>query len=179
MNNITKAIALWLCFATSASAEEFGRIEAKVNGEARIWYTVALQRGGKTDATATFGTRRVGFANTWSLQIQGHPRPSFTSNDVLSINLFSTGEVEPGTFTTGTEVMYLPTGMRPPIWTSGEGEGNASISFDVLAPEGEIGRAAGTFSSKVCIQETMTSEPDPTRCQQIAGRFDTQVLIEE
>ena len=171
--------ALAIAASAPAQGEEFGRIEANLNGDARTWYTIVLQQGGQRDATATFDTRRVGFATVWNLRVQGHPRPSFTSNDVLSINLGSTGDVQPGTFTAEAEVMYMPTGMRPPFWTSGEGAGSASVSFETLTVDGEIGRAAGSFRSTICIKETLMADADPTRCQDIEGWFDTQLLIEE
>lgn len=176
---VIATLALALAASAPAQAEEFGRIDATLNGDARTWYTITLQQGGQRDASATFSSRRIGFSSSSDLHIQGHPRPSFTTSDVLSIDLTTVGDIEPGTVADGVEVMYMPTGMRPPFWTSGEGAGSASVSFETLTLDGEIGRAVGTFQTTVCIKETLMADADPTRCQDIAGRFDTQVLIEE
>ena len=127
------------------------------------------------DASATFSTGRL----TSDLHIQGHPRPSFTTSDVLSIDLMYRGRFEPGAEPMAIEVMYMPTGMRPPFWTSDQAPSPASVSFDALSLEDGAGRASGTFSATLCIVETITSEPDTARCQPIEGRFDTQLLIEE
>lgn len=158
-----------------AAAEEFGRIEATLNGEARTWYTIALTHGGETDASATFSAA----PQVSDLHLQGHPRPSFTTGDVLSIDLMYIGNVGPGAVPMSAEVTYMPTGMTPPIWTSLPDGSGTTVAFDTLDLDGDIGHAAGTFAGTVCLVETVASDPDPTRCQRIEGRFDTQVLIED
>lgn len=111
--------------------------------------------------------------------MQGHPQPSFTSTDVLSIDLMYRGEYQPGAAPMEAEVMFLPTGMRPPYWTSNHTETDVSVTFDELALDGDIGRAVGTFTAKLCKTEVITGAPDTSQCQQVEGRFDTRVLIEE
>lgn len=175
MKSASLASAFFLSGALAAAAEEFGRIDATLDGETRAWYTIAMTQGSRTDASATVSTGGV----TSDLHIQGHPRPSFTTSDVLSIDLMYRGNVQSGAEPMSVEVMYMPTGMKPPFWTSDKGASPASVSFDRLSLESGAGRASGTFSATLCIVENMTAEPDTTRCRPIEGRFDTQLLVEE
>jgi len=175
MRSVFFAAAAWSCVAISASADEFGRIEATLNGEARTWYTLSLTQGGQTDASATFSTGSF----TSDLHMQAHPRPSFTSTDVLSIDLMYQGAYQPGAAPMDIEIMYLPTGMQPPIWTSASTGTPVSVTFDELSLDGDVGRAVGAFSATLCMVETIGADPDTSQCQPIEGRFDTQVMIEK
>ncbi len=175
MRSVVVAAATMIGTALPATAEEFGRIEATLNGEDRIWYTLTMTQGGQTDASATFSTSRF----TSDLHLQGHPRPSFTTSDVLSIDLMYRGEYQPGAAPMEAEVIYLPTGMRPPFWTSSRTGTPVTVTFEELTLEGETGRAVGAFAATLCMTEVLTDDPDPSQCQPIEGRFDTQVMIEE
>lgn len=158
-----------------ATAEEFGRIEATLNGEARTWYTLTMTRDGETDASARFSTNQF----TSDLHLQGHPQPSFTSTDVLSIDLRYSGKYQPGAAPMEAEIMYLPAGMKPPFWTSSQTGTPVSVTFEDLSLDGETGRAAGTFTATLCMMQTLGGDPDTSQCQPIEGRFDTRVMIEK
>lgn len=175
MRFIFFAAAAWLCVAIPASADEFGRIEATLNGEARTWYTLTLTLGGQTDASATFSTGSL----TSDLHMQAHPRPSFTTTDVLSIDLMYRGAYQPGADPMDVEIMYMPTGMRPPFWTSSSTGTPVSVTFDELSLDSDVGHATGTFSATLCIVEALGADPDTSQCQPIEGRFDTKVMIEK
>ena len=175
MKSIAIAVTAALCIGTGAAAEEFGRVEASLDGQSMTWVTLVITQGNETDASATFSVNR--FAS--DLHIQGHPRPSFTTSDVLSIDLMYRGDIGPGTTPIEAEITYMPTGMRPPFWTSARSGVPVTISFDVLMLEGDVGRATGTFSGRICRTEILTDDPDTNDCRQIEGRIDTQVLIEE
>lgn len=175
MRTVVIVAATCLCTAIPATAEEFGRIEATLNGEARTWYTLTMARGEQAHASATFSTSRF----SSDLHLQGHPRPSFTSTDVLSIDLMYRGEYQSGAAPMEAEIMYLPTGMRPPFWTSNQTGTPVSVTFEELTLDGDTGRAVGAFTATLCMTEVITDNPDTSQCQPIEGRFDTQVMIEE
>lgn len=173
--SLPAVLGLCLCVAGPAAAEEFGRIEATLNGEVRTWYTIALSRGGARDASATFSAGRF----TSDLHLQGHPRASFTTTDVLSIDVMYQGEYRPGAAPIGASVMYMPTGMTPPFWTSEGTDTPVSVAFEELTLDGGAGRAVGTFSATLCLVEAIAGDPDSGRCQPIEGRFDTGILVED
>ncbi|WP_112322735.1 hypothetical protein [Oceanibium sediminis] len=175
MKTLLLGLVMCLPAALPLSAEEFGRIDGTLNGEPRNWYTISLTQGGQSDASATFSTGGI----TSDLHLQGHPRAAFTTSDVLSIDLMYMGAVEPGKAPISVEVMYLPTGMTPPFWSSEEAPAPASVTFEELTLDGDIGRAVGSFSATLCKVESLTSGANTSQCQQIEGQFDTQVLIEE
>ncbi len=168
------ASAVCSCLSGSLAAQEFGRIEASLNGEARTWYTLSLSDGERTDASATFSTGKL----TSDLHLQAHPRPSFTTSDMLSIDLMFRGDYQPGDAPMDVEIMYLPSGMRPPFWTSARTGTPVSVAFEELAVDGDSGRAVGTFSATLCRTEVISDDPDTGQCQPIEGRFDTRLLVE-
>lgn len=165
-----------LATAEAASAEEFGRIKAALDGEAREWFTIAMETDSGTAATATFG---AGPMNTGNLHVQGHPRPSFTSTDVLSVDtmfLGTNGDAQQ----MDVSVMYMPDGMSGPYWQSDGAPGEASLMLETLeiGEAGDIGRASGRFEAEICLKESPAAPLDTTNCRRISGSFDTRVLME-
>ncbi|MBF9030455.1 hypothetical protein HKCCE3408_08615 [Rhodobacterales bacterium HKCCE3408] len=161
----------------AAGAEEFGTIETTYAGEGRTWFTISMVQDGETLASADLSEGRMGLVN---LHLQGHPRPTFTSSDVLSIDATFMGEVAAGAEPMTLEIMYLPEGMSGPIWTSQDAPTPPMIVLETLetAEAGQVGSVAATFAGEVCFRASMREEPDPTNCNTIEGRIDSQLLFE-
>ena len=171
------SVAILLASMTGTSfAGEFGRISAEFGGETREWYSISMEQGGEIAASARMSSGRL----TTDLHIQGHPGPSFTTTDVLSIDAMFIGKFADDATPNSVEVLHLPEGMSGPFWTSEGAPTPASVSFELLetAAAGEIGRTVGSFMAELCRKVTVTAEPDTSDCRPITGTFDTQLLME-
>jgi len=175
MNVSAPIIALSLALASPALGNEFGTVNGDLNGEARQWFTLMVPMDDRLIATAT-----LKFNRRWTdLHIQAGPTTSFTTNDVISIDLMFMGEMAAGASPMSTEVTYLPEGMSGPIWTTAEAEhGQPTVTFETLEIAEDLGRAIGTFSARLCFQDGFVAPVDLDNCQDISGHFDTQLQIE-
>lgn len=177
MKHFMICMALSLALPLPALSQEFGQIAATYDGEERTWYTIARESGGETQATATYGSS---LANFFDLHIQGHPRPTFTSTDVLSVDAMVQGGIEAGGRLVDVEILHIPDGISRPTWTSQDAPTRSTLSIEAIetGEPGETGTLTGTFSGQVCLRESMTAEPDPMNCRMIEGRIKTRILLE-
>lgn len=168
------ALPAAVLFGTGAMAESFGTITADYGGESRQWHTITLVAGGTTAASATFDAGRM----LSELHLQGHPRPAYTTTDVLSIDVSYRSPYTPGATPMIIEIIHLPEGMSGPIWTTDRAPTQPKVSFETLDLESDTGRAIGSFEATLCFVESLYAEPDLDRCKPIVGSFETNVLIE-
>ncbi len=177
MRFLATCVVLGLAAPLAAISEEFGQIVATYDGEERTWYTIALKRGDEVQASSTYGGSVMDFFN---LHLQGHPRPSFTATDVLSVDAMVRGGIDANGGPIDVEIIHLPEGMSGPNWISQDAPTRSTLSIESIdiGEPGDTGLFIGTFSGQVCRRESITSEPDLTNCRMIEGRIDTRLLIE-
>ena len=166
--------AATLCFCGPAMANEFGQVTATLDGTERTWYTIYIQRGDEITATATLNS-----GQTTDLHIQSHPRPAFTTDDVLIVDVMYLGDVSPGGAPFSIEVMYLEKRMSGPIWGSEGAARQPTLAIESLDLGDDEGHVAGGFSAQLCFIERIGADPDTGKCKDVEGRFDTRLQIEK
>ncbi|WP_112321365.1 hypothetical protein [Oceanibium sediminis] len=171
---ISHALLLALLSGNGAMAESFGTISADHGGDSRDWFTIRIDTGNATGASATFRAGKM----LSNLHMQGHPKPSFTTKDVLSIDASFRSPYKPGAAPMIVEIILMPDGMSRPFWTSDQAPGPAEISFETLDLNSDPGRAVGTFSAVLCMVEELYAEPDLDSCKPISGSFETNIALE-
>ena len=173
ISQIARAFLFLVFTITPAFAEQFGTITVTYDGKERQWFTISGKQGGKLIATAEI--RSSGPIST--VHIQGHPRPSYTAKDVLSIDLVYLGAAEKDADPTGVEIIHLPDGMSGEIWTSEQSPQATRVIFSEFNADGDTGRLSGTIEALLCRKATAIAEPDTSNCRPIAGDFDTKILV--
>ncbi len=157
-----------------ALAEELGKITAFLDGNRRTWHTITFRQGEGDIATATF--RQSG--HLAELQFQGHPVPKFTSKDVLNIDVRFRGLYEPGAAPMSVDILYTPSGLSGPLWTSrGAPE---PVEVQVLSFEiwGSFGQVTAIFSGQVCKRPRLFSKTDTTDCMRLNGLVETRLEVQ-
>jgi hypothetical protein len=166
------AITIFVLVAAPAFAEQLGTISAEYDGTQHEWFTVTVKMNDRTVGTATFSEGRM----LTDVHMQGHPRPNFTTMDVISLDVSYRSPFEAGAAPMIMEVIHMPTGMKPPIWTSEHTGTPAVIAFDTL--DTHSGHASGTFEATLCKVANLGADPDTSDCKPIKGTFDTGLVVE-
>ena len=168
------SIATMVAFAmpTVINAEEVGKINLTMNGEAREFFVISATRGDETVRTASFKDD----GRLPSLDVQGHPVPRFTASDVFSISAFWFGSFDPGK-SPDVEIIYLPETMTKPFYTSDQVPEAPQFTLDSFEQDGTSGRATGSFTAKLCFVPKLYEPPDMNDCKVIEGTFDTALDV--
>jgi hypothetical protein len=147
-----------------AAQETIGTIEAKIDGEAREWRALAPDPSG-TD----YNTSLQMFGPMQTVSIMGFPLDRITMKEIIQIDFaMMSGSLE----MIDQNVIYAPDGISR-TWTSLEGENLITLeNFEVTESEAKV---SGRFAGRVCLRETMFTEPDPAQCKDIEGRFESSL----
>lgn len=174
MKRRVTAIVYSLVIPTAIWAEGVGTINANFGGEQREWHIISVTRGSETIITAGYRDHRM----LPTLSLQGHPEPSFTVTDVLSISGSWFGGYSESKPISEVEIIFMPNGMSKPFYTSDQVPGDPVITLERFEKGDETGHASGTFSGKVCLVPELYAEPDLNDCKEISGNFDTPLRID-
>ena len=168
------AVALLAVFPLVSGAGELGRITAFLDGQERTWHTITMEQLGGDVATAslTLGARLT------ELQVQGHPEPRFSTDDMLSLEVRYLGPYAPDATPLSLDIMYMPDGMGGPFWTTRGAPVQPEIDILVLDVWGGFGRLQAVFSGRLCLRRIISSATDPTTCKQVSGLIDTRLVVD-
>jgi hypothetical protein len=154
-----------------AGAEELGRITAFLDGEERVWHTITFEQGGKSVSTATWEQKPY----LAELVLQGHPVAAFTSKDVLSIDAQFRGQYADGDAPIAIEILYTPSGLAGPLWTSRDAPTSPRLQVVELEAWGRIGRLVAVITGEVCRRPRLFSRTDTTDCKSLSGKISTRL----
>lgn len=174
MSRIAWIAAAAFAFSAPAAAQEvIGEITATLDGEERVWQTLAAT--GPDVSYNTGVTDIAGFM--WDISIQGYPdgRPGIAG--ALSITLIGmSGEDTPQE----ALILYVPERMSQ-LYSSPE-DGVAAediVQIESLELREDGGFVSGRFAAPLCFKDGFMATPDPDDCLEIEGRFATDLPPDE
>ncbi|MFP4240142.1 MAG: hypothetical protein ACLFRZ_12650 [Rhodosalinus sp.] len=160
---IFHALAVAFCLAGGAmqaeAQEVIGEVNATLDGTERQWQTL---QSTESDISFNTGIRETGPIT--EIGIQGFEEGGSFNREVIVINWFVMDEGEP----MDASVMYVPERMSQ-SWMSPEGEQVVNVE----AFDGES--ASGTLKGRLCYKDGFAAPPDPDRCMEIDGTFETRL----
>lgn len=166
-------LALSVACPAALWAEEIGQINADLDGQARQWFAISVKQGDREALSASFRNDE----RLPTLSLQGHPEPRFTSTDVLSVTASWFGAYDPAKSPTDVEIIFMPEGMSKPFFTSDQVDETPTLKVDTMEWSDGFGRAAGSFSGKVCLVPKLYEAPNLDDCKTVSGTFDTQIQV--
>ena len=174
MSRIAWIAAATLALAAPATAQEvIGEITATLDGEQRVWQTLAAT--GEEESYNTGVSDIAGFM--WDISIQGYPdgRPGIAG--ALSITLIGmTGEDTPQE----ALILYVPERMTQLYSSPEDGvEAGEIVQIERLELDEEGGFVEGRFAAPLCFKDGFMAPPDPEDCLEIEGHFATDLPLEE
>lgn len=158
----------------AAADETLGRMTAFLNGESMSWHLITFRQGGRLTSSASFRQN----AHKAELILHGHAEPRFTSKGALTIEVRYEGIYEAGAEPIGMDILYLPEGMRGPIWTSNDAPEPPRIEFLAFDIWGDVGRLEAVFSGQLCLRRFIYSPTDTSQCMTLSGQVTTEFVAE-
>lgn len=160
---------VWIALASSASAQEIGRIDALLDGRPLQWETRLDGPGGAPGST---GHSR--FDALFAVSLQGYP--SASADDAKPGILALQFAVPRGLVVAADPVIaYFPGGFGSAYVA--DIDSGAEIRLDRFDPG--AGHAAGQFSARLCHRSSPMVRADPDRCMLVQGRFDSAVPLSD
>lgn len=158
----------------SLGAQELGRIDGTLDGAARSWHTIQRTRMGRTVATASL----VQGPRLTELNIQGHPEPRFSTDDVLSLEVRYLGAYFTGADPVSVDILHMPKGMGGPFWTTKGAPRPPSVEIVSLDVWGNFGRLHAAFAGLICQRKIISAATDPDDCKEVTGVVETDLQVE-
>lgn len=158
----------------ASPGETLGRMTAFVDGVPRSWHLITFEKGG--ELTSSAGFRQT--AHKAEFFLHGHARPEFTSKGGLSLEVRYPGRYAPDVQPMGIDILYLPEGLRGPIWTSNDAPEPPSIEVIAFDVWGGVGYFEAVFQAQLCLREFIYSPTDTSQCLSVSGQVSTELLVE-
>jgi len=160
-------------FPVATAAEQLGTVSIIWDGEAQDWFTISDGTGDALIASASLKSGE----RLSSISIQAHPKPKFSSKNVLSISLTYLGAFVPDTPPTGAEFIYTTNGMRPPFYTSAGAPVAPTVTVEGYEATQQDGQLTGTFSATLCLANDLYGDVDTNDCKELSGSFNTGIVL--
>lgn len=156
------------------AAGPLGSLTAYLDGQRMDWHLIEIEQGGRATASASF--RQTAYGAT--LILHGHTETRFTSRGGLSVEVRYHGLFDAAATPAGLDILYLPEGLRGPIWTSADAPRPPAIeilSFDLW---GDVGHVEAVVTAQLCLRRTLYDKTDPTTCKTLSGHVSTDLAAE-
>lgn len=147
---------------------------AFVDGAPMGWHLITFEKGGEVTASASF--RQT--PHKAELILHGHAGERFASKGGLSIEVRYGGIYDAGAEPIGLDILYLPEGLRGPIWTSNDANTAPSIEIIAFDVWGNVGHVEAVFQAELCLRRYIYSPTDTTRCKTLSGQVATDLVVE-
>lgn len=149
--------------------QTIGKIEAEFDGETLSQTTVSYLANGKREGTASL-TTVGGYASLSIFAVEGRPI-------AIDAMYSSTATPDPTSRPMNITINYFPTGFTS-YWASEDAPEPVRITFDQLDTRTDSPYARGTFEGVLCFVSELNAPADLGNCKPIAGRFDTQLILD-
>ncbi len=163
---IVVAIAAGLALGLTkvVAQETIGEIVATIDGDPFEFHALAPDASG-----AEYNTSLQVFGPMQIVSVMGFPPGRVTMRGTIQLTItIPSGSLE----SYDQEVIYAPNGMSI-MWVSLDGEDLITVEhFETTAAGGEV---SGKLSGRVCLKESLFTEPDPDRCKTIEGTFSARL----
>ena len=150
-----------------ASEAELGRVEAMLDGALRHWVTLADGPDGGAGSTGI-----TAFERLFAVSLRGYPSGrgiADRSGDRLGVLVIGFAVARDGGAVGDARVRYHAEDFAGAYVTAPGTEGLVTLTrFDARA-----GTVVGLFEGRMCWRPDPIATPDPARCRDIAGSFDT------
>ncbi len=152
-----------------SSAETLGQMTAFLDRERHTWHLIAFDHRQRHVSSASF--RQT--PNKAELILHGHLEPHFTSRGGLSIEVRYKGTFDMGAKPVGLDILYLPEGLRGPIWTSSDADEIPTIEITDFTVWGDVGHVEAVFFARLCLRRTIYAPTDRNTCKTLNGQITT------
>ena len=170
-----KPLVIFLIYlAAPASAETLGRMTAFLDGVPLDWHLITFVKGGEVTASASF--RQTPYKA--ELILHGHAKERFASKGGLSVEARFGGVFEVGAEPIGLDILYLPEGLRGPIWTSNDATTAPRIEIIAFDVWGDVGHVEAVFQGELCLRQFIYSPTDTSQCKSLSGQVTTDLAVE-
>lgn len=161
--------------ASSASTDQIGIVQARIDDEDRTWFTLSRKVDGQSSSTAVYvQSGQLGMVN-----IDAFPEPAFSTTGIFQVKLLFGGSPAPGKSPAVVTISHFPGAAteREPYWTSDSSGSPGQATLETFEIDGDTGRAAATFSGRICLRENADTDPDKGNCKAVSGRFETDMAV--
>ena len=156
------------------AADTLGQMTGFLDGDRHVWHLIAFEQGERRISSASF--RQTSY--NAELILHGHSGPRFASRGGLSLEVRYKGTFERTATPIGLDILYLPEGLRGPIWTSNDAPTAPTIEIIDFDVWGDVGHVEAVFSAQLCLRRTLYAPTDTTACKALSGQVATDLAAE-
>ena len=175
--NGTRHLAVIAALAAACpvnAADSLGQMTGFLDRERHTWHLIAFDQRQRHVSSASF--RQTPYKA--ELILHGHAEPQFASRGGLSIEVRYKGTFDMGATPVGLDILYLPEGLRGPIWTSSDADAAPTIEITEFTVWGEVGHVEAVFFARLCLRRTIYAPTDRNTCKTLNGQIATALAAE-
>ena len=147
---------------------------AFLDGAPMDWHLITFETGGEVTASASF--RQT--PHRADLILHGHVEDRFASKGGLTVEVRYEGLFDAEAKPIGLDILYLPEGLRGPIWTSSDANRAPDIEIIAFDVWGNVGRVEAVFQGELCLRQYIYSPTDRSQCKTLSGQVSTDLVVE-
>ncbi len=167
-------IAAMVAGCPVSAAETLGQMTGFLDRERHTWHLIVFEQRQRHVSSASF--RQTPY--NAELILHGHVEPHFDSRGGLSIEVRYKGTFDVGATPVGLDILYLPEGLRGPIWTSSDADETPTIEITDFTVWGDVGHVEAVFFARLCLRRTIYAPTDRNTCKTLNGQIATALSAE-